>query len=63
MRVLRLTIAMAVGVTLAACDPVAPGAQAPQGNASQSAGNTQASADRDARNAYYRGPRGGDTGR
>ncbi len=59
-RLLFLTITL---TGMAACDPGPNGMGTAPPGASQNAHDAQVAAQREARSAYYRGPRGGASGR
>lgn len=60
---LRLFILTITLLGLAACDPGPNGMGTAPPGTSQEAHDAQVAAQREARNAYYRGPRGGASGR
>lgn len=62
-KTLRLSAAFLALVGLAACDPGPNGKGSAPPGVSQDAYEAQVVANRNARNAYYRGPRGGASGR
>jgi hypothetical protein len=59
----RILAAVLVLTGLSACEPTQGGAGAAPASASQQSYDSQAAARRSARSAYYRGPRGGHSGR
>jgi len=62
-RPFRILAAVLVLTGLSACEPTQGGTGTAPASASQQRVDSQADARRSARSAYYRGPRGGDSGR